>query len=107
MVHKRAILRALADRDVQEAIDFYLEQGAQQAALKFVDALEQALLHIQRHPASGSGRYAHVLDVPDLRCWQLKGYPHLLFYIEADDHLDVWRVLHGHRDIPAWMQAPE
>lgn len=45
MTQKRAILRARADRDVQEAIDFYLGEGSQQAALKFVDALEQALRH--------------------------------------------------------------
>ena len=23
------------------------------------------------------------------------------------DHIDVWRVLHGQRDIPAWMQVPD
>jgi toxin ParE1/3/4 len=75
--------------------------------LKFIDALEQALQHIGRHPAIGSPRYAHELDLPGLRCWQVKGYPHLVFYVEPDDHVDVWRVLHGSRDIPAWMQAPD
>jgi toxin ParE1/3/4 len=104
---KRVILRALADRDVHEAIDHYLGEGAEQAALKFIDALEQALQHIGRHPATGSPRYAHELDLPGLRCWQVKGYPHLVFYVERDDHVDVWRVLHGSRDIPAWMQAPD
>lgn len=104
---KRAIPRAAADRDVNEAIDHYLGEGAEQAALKFIDALEQALQHIGRHPATGSPRYAHELDLPGLRCWQVKGYPHLVFYVERDDHIDVWRVLHGSRDIPAWMQAPD
>lgn len=107
MTPKRAILRARADRDVQEAIDFYLSEGSQQAALSFVDALEQALQHIERLPATGSSRYAHDLDLPGLRCWPLKGYPHLLFCVEGDDHLDVWRVLHGSRDIPLWLQAAE
>jgi toxin ParE1/3/4 len=37
----------------------------------------------------------------------MKGYPHLVFYVERDDHVDVWRVLHGSRDIPAWMQVPD
>ena len=27
--------------------------------------------------------------------------------IERDDYIDVWRVLHGQRDIPAWMQEPD
>ena len=102
---KRAIPRAPADRDVNEAIDHYLGEGAEQAALKFIDALEQALQHIGRHPATGSPRYAHELNLPGLRCWQVKGFPHLVFYVERDDHIDVWRVLHGSRDIPAWMQA--
>ncbi len=107
MNYKHAVLRARADRDVQEAIDFYLAEGARQAALKFVDALEQALRHIERHPATGSPRYAHELDLSDLRCWKLKGYPHLVFYVERDDHVDVWRVLHGSRDIPLWLHASE
>lgn len=102
---KRVIPRARADRDVHEAIDYNLGEGAQQAALKFIDALEQALQHIGRHPATGSPRYAHELDLPGLRCWQVKAYPHLVFYVERDDHIDVWRVLHCSRDIPAWMQA--
>ena len=107
MSHKRAILRANADRDVREAIEFYLTEGAQDAASKFVDAFEQALRQIERHPAIGSTRYAHELDLPGLRCWQLKGYPHLVFYVEGDHHVDVWRVLHGSRDIPAWLQTAE
>lgn len=106
MTHKRVILRALADRDVHEAVDFYLGEGSAQSALKFVDALEQALRHIERHPASGSSRYSNDLDLPGLRCWQLKGYPHLLFYVEGDNHVDVWRLLHGSRDIPPTLQVP-
>jgi toxin ParE1/3/4 len=30
-----------------------------------------------------------------------------VFYVERHDHIDVWRVLHGQRDIPAWMQEPD
>lgn len=93
MRHKRAILRAAADRDVQEAIEFYLAEGAQRAALKFINAIEQALQDVERHPAIGSTRYAHELGLPELRCWHLKGYP----------HVDIWRVLHGSRDIPSWL----
>jgi toxin ParE1/3/4 len=65
---KPVIPRALAMRDVDEAIAYYLSEKAPHAALDFIDALEQAYLHIGRHPASGSPRYAHELDIPDLRC---------------------------------------
>lgn len=104
---KHAVLRARADQDVQEAIDYYLGERAQQAALGFVDALEQGLQHVERHPATGSPRCADELGLPGLRYWPLKGYPYLVFYVEGDDRIDVWRVLHASRDIPAWMQPPE
>lgn len=49
----------------------------------------------------------HELNLPDLRSWALSRYPYLIFHIERPDHIDVWRVLHSKRDIPAWMQAPD
>ena len=100
---KPVVPRSEANRDVDEAIDHYLAENAEQAALGFIDALEQAFTHIARHPATGSPRYAHALNIPGLRFWPLSRYPHLVFFIERDDHIDVWRVLHGQRDIPAWL----
>jgi toxin ParE1/3/4 len=104
---KPVIPRALASQDAESAIGYYLSEDAEQAALGFIDALEKAYAHIGRHPSSGSTRYAHELDLPGLHCWPLKRYPHLIFYIERDDHIDVWRVLHGTRDIPGRMAASE
>ena len=107
MKSKPVIPRELANRDVDEAIAYYLDEGADQAALSFIEALERAYTHIGRHPASGSPRYAHELNLPGLRFWPLTRFPHLVFYIEHADHVDVWRVLHGQRDIPAWMHVPD
>jgi len=101
---KPVIPRELANRDVDEAIDYYLNEGAEQAALGLIEALEQAYTHIGRHPATGSPRYAHELNLPGLRSWPLSRYPYLVFYVERDDHIDVWRVLHGQRDIPVWLR---
>ena len=103
MSAKPVIPRELANRDVDETIAHYLREDARPAALGFIEALEQAYAHIGRHPATGSPRYSHELDLPGLRSWPLTRYPHLVFYIERSDHIDVWRVLHGRRDIPAWL----
>jgi len=99
--------REQAHRDVEDAVAYYLAQDAESAALGFVDVLEKAYGHIGRHPASGSPRHAHELNLPGLRSWTLTRFPYLVFYVERADHIDVWRVLHGQRDIPAWMQEPE
>ena len=98
--------RAMARRDADEAVAYYLEEGGAQAARACISALEQAYLHIGRHPSAGSLRYAHALNLPGLQCWPLTRYPQLVFYVERVGHVDVWRVLHGRRDIPDWMQAP-
>jgi len=104
---KPIVPREQANRDIDETIAYYLGEDAGPAALGFIDALEQAYSHNGRHPASGSPRYAHELNLPGLRRWPLTRYPHLVFYVERPDHIDVWRVLHGQRDIPAWMHEPD
>ena len=104
---KKVIPREMANADVDEAIAYYLREGPEEAALGFIDALEQGYAHIGRHPGTGSPRYGHELNIPGLRSWPLRRYPHLVFYVEREDHVDVWRVLHGQRDIPAWMKEPE
>jgi toxin ParE1/3/4 len=101
--NKPVIPRAQANRDVEIALDFYLEQDAPDAALSFINALEAAYDQIGQFPAAGSPRYDHELNLPGLRFMPLHGFPHLIFYVENDDDVDVWRVLHGQRDIPSWM----
>ncbi len=107
MTAKPVVPREQANRDIDEAIAYYLSEDAEQAALGFIDAVEQAYAHISLYPATGAPRYAHELNLPRLRCWPLTRYPHLIFYVERPDHIDVWRVLHGQRDIAAWMQEPD
>jgi toxin ParE1/3/4 len=104
---KPVIPRERATRDVQDTVDYYRSENAPEAALGFIDSLQEAYNLISRHPDAGSTRYAGELNLPGLRFCPLKKYPHLVFYLVQRDHVDVWRVLHGERDIPAWMQEPD
>ena len=103
MSGKPVVPRARARQDVDDALTYYLQEAGDDVALRFIEALEAAYWHLSTHPASGSLRYAYELDLPGLRAWPLRGFPWLVFYAEADQHVDVWRVLHGSRDIPKWM----
>jgi toxin ParE1/3/4 len=100
---KPVILRQRAELDITEAIDRYLDEASAQVAQGFVDALEQAFRPINRQPAAGSPRWGHALGLEGLRAWPLSRYPYLVFYLERSDHLDVWRVLHGQRDVPSHL----
>lgn len=101
---KPVIPRELANRDVDEALTYYLKEAGDQVVLGFVDALEKAYAYLGRHAPTGSPRYAHELNLPGLRMWPLARYPYLVFYVEHNDHIDVWRVLNSQRDLPAWLR---
>jgi toxin ParE1/3/4 len=76
-------------------------------ALASVDDLERSLAAIAAHPAAGSPRYAHALDIPGLRFRRLVGFPCLVFYVERPDGVDVLRILHGTRDMPTTLRTAE
>jgi toxin ParE1/3/4 len=103
---KIVVPRQRALHDIDDTIAHYLAEAGEKVALRFIDALERAFRHISAHPGSGSPRYALELDLPDLRCWPLQRFPYLIFYVEGERDIDVWRVLHGERDIPAWLREP-
>ena len=101
----RAVIpRERANRDVDEAVDLYLRSAGETVALAFIDDLERAYAHVAQHPSSGSLRVAYELGLPGLRAWPLTQHPFVIFYRERADHIDIWRVLHGARDIPDWLQ---
>jgi toxin ParE1/3/4 len=103
---KQVIPRELARRDVEAALDHYIREAGPIVALRFIDALQSVYRTIGERPSLGSPRYAHELAIPGLRNRALMRYPYQVFYIERDDHIDVWRVLHSRRDIPSRMQEP-
>ena len=103
MTTQPVVPRAQASADVESSIDHYLAEGATDAALGFIDALEEAYRHLSHNAATGSPRYGQELGLAGLRAWPLSHYPFLVFYLERDDHIDVWRVLHTRRDIPQRM----
>jgi toxin ParE1/3/4 len=86
------------------AVADYQENAGPRVALSLVEELERAFARIASYPAAGSPRFAYELGIPDLRHVRVKGFPYLIFYIELAAHIDVWRVLHAKRDIPAWLE---
>ena len=100
--------RAQADRDVRTSVTWYRREASAAVAERFIDALEETYHAIATDPQIGSTRYAHQLGLEGLRFRVVKGFPYLVFYAEQADRIEVWRVLHAHRDIPAEIEdAPD
>lgn len=98
---KPVVPRRTASKDIDEAVDHLAREAGLKAAIRFVDALEVACMRISTRPVSGSPRFGWELGRPGLRAWPVKGFGYLAFYCEEEDFVDLWRVLHSARDIPA------
>jgi len=103
MSAKPLVLRRAAADAIDAATDHYLTEGGADLALRFVAELEATFGHIAAYPAIGSLRYARELGIDGLRHWPMRKFPHLVFYLERSTQIDVLHVLHGQRDIPAWL----
>ena len=100
-------LRQRAAGDIDAALSYYRREAGESLATRLVDALEAELGHLGRHPLTGSLRYSYELNIPALRSWPLAAFPYIVFYIDRAEFVDVWRVLHARRDIPAWLAPPD
>lgn len=99
MAARPVVLREAARGDLEHATDWLLAEAGSDAALAFVDAAQAVMRRIADRPGTGSPRWAHELNLPGLRSVRVKGHDWLVFYMTFDDRIDVWRVLHGARDI--------
>jgi len=103
VTEKPVIPRDKAREDVDLAVEYYADEAGADVVFSFIDALEQAYTFIGEMPGAGSPRWSHELNLPRLRSIGLKGFPWLIFYLEFETHVDVWRVLHAKRDMPTWL----
>lgn len=100
---KPLVVQRRAMRDLEAARAWYASH-APHAAPAFADAVDQGLLHLREHPATGSPRYGQQLGMHGLRSWALTRHPYTVLYFEHADRITVVRVLHQSRDIPAHPQ---
>ncbi|TAN49353.1 MAG: type II toxin-antitoxin system RelE/ParE family toxin [Methylococcaceae bacterium] len=97
-------VRPLADIEMDAHAD-YIARDNLGAALRFLDAAQAAFDQISDHPSIGSRRYAYSPLLEDLRVWAVPDFEnYLVFYLERSDHVDVLRILHAARDIPAALR---
>lgn len=107
MTGKPLTPRREASEDLRQAIDNYGAEAGERIAVGFADAVEATLARIARRPGLGSPRHGQQLRLPGLRTQAIRRYPYLVFYVEFEDRIEVWRVLHMRRDIAALLREAE
>ncbi len=95
----RAIFAPAAEADLEVIHDYIAAENAA-AAAALVTRLEDLAARLADAPGMGRARPELLLN---LRSFPLGSY--LLFYRRSDNGIEVVRVLHGARDIPALFGA--
>ena len=90
-----------------EAATHYASEGSVELAERMFDAAIAALKPIERMPGMGSPRLGQLCEMPGLRPWRVTDFPMQWLYFEAEDHLDVVRLLGDLQDIVAILSAGE
>ena len=89
---------------MEDAADYYYGKGGEALELRSIGAIDETFGLIADKPDIGSPRYAETLQRSGLCCFRVKRFPYLVFYIEHPDRIDMLRILHQRRDIPAIFQ---
>jgi toxin ParE1/3/4 len=82
-----------------QAIYRYIRQDDEPCARRFLEAAYDSFEFLAENPLIGRARpeFGH----PGLRSWRVKGFRnHLIFYRPLVNRVQIWRVLHGSRDLP-------
>jgi toxin ParE1/3/4 len=93
-----------ARRDIV-AISDYLMQHSIDAAVRFLDAVDETCKFLVGQPELGGLCELEGKDLGAIRVWQVKGFRNYLIFYRAEDYgIDVLRVLHGARDWEAILR---
>ena len=75
-----------------------IRQDNPSAARAFLEAAYGTFEFLARNP--GVGRQRGDLGFPEIRSWRIAGFRrYLIFYRELPNRVQIWRVLHGARDL--------
>jgi toxin ParE1/3/4 len=94
--------------DVQEQFAWYWDEAGEDVAWHFEVAVERTLLAIARQPGVGRERHFHHPALQSLRSFRVETpfTKLLIFYRLQDDCIEVWRLMHGARDLPRRLLDP-
>src|SRR5215210_5176717 len=87
------IVSPLAEEDLEGIWSFVAEHDVE-AADRLIDEITGRFDHLLAYPEAGRARHDLLVN---LRSFPAKG--HVIFYQPTDDGVEIFRVLHGSRDI--------
>jgi toxin ParE1/3/4 len=94
--------------DVQNEFAWYWDEAGENVAWRFEAAVERTLPSIARQPGLGRERRFRHPALRGLRSFRVEPpfKKLLIFYRVEEDCIEVWRLMHGARDLPRRLREP-
>lgn len=88
--------------DLARQYFWYWEEANEEVARRFKISVDQSLEKIARQPTLGHVCHFSHRELQALRCFQVVApFDRILIFYRVDDAgLEVWRLMHGSRDLP-------
>jgi toxin ParE1/3/4 len=86
-----------------QAVYRYIRLDDEDVARRFLESAYDSFEFLVENPMIGRARpeFAHA----GLRSWRVQGFrKYLIFYRTGNERLQIWRVLHGSRDLQVMMK---
>ncbi|MEQ1607175.1 MAG: type II toxin-antitoxin system RelE/ParE family toxin [Pyrinomonadaceae bacterium] len=104
---KPVIPRMQAEDDLDQICEHFLSAAGTDAVVDCLLDFDKAIALISQFPGTGSPRYGYEASLEGMRYWPMKRFPYLIFYVETEHSLDVWRVMHSSMDIQSGLEDPD
>src|SRR5688572_22672027 len=99
----RLLIRPQVYWDLDE-IAAHIQKDNPHAAIRFIESAEATFQSLVEMPGMG-GRYCvRNPRLQSLRCFPVKGFSNHLVFYQADDPIEIIRVLHGARNVAAILR---
>ena len=75
-------------------------------AIRFLNDFDVALGRLREFPRIGTRWPSDNPELQGLRRLQMRTFPVSIFYLDMEPYVEIVRVLHGSRDLPALLDEP-
>lgn len=99
------VVRPEAEADIDAAAGFYASEGDVELGLRFFDAVQRTFDTLVGQPHLGRVQEWVASRLRGCRRWPV-AQPfdvHQVFYLPSESRVEIVRVLHGARDVPALL----
>jgi len=104
MPQRKLVRRPVARRDLTEAVRYWRAEGGSELSHRFLDELEATFERLCSFPALGTPWPTSTPELLGLRRRLLPHFPYSVFYLPTENTIEIIRVLHNSRDLPAALE---